>query len=42
MCMWFSNFDSTIFDGVIAHANLNFADHDLVRATPSTSFIGFI
>ena len=42
MCMLFSNFDSPIFDGVIAHADLNFANHDPVYATPSTSFIGFI
>ena len=41
MCMWFQNFDLTIFDGVIAHADLNIANHDLVSATP-TSFIGFI
>ena len=25
MCMWFKTFDLTIFDGVIAHADLNFA-----------------
>ena len=42
MCMWFRNFDSTIFDGVIIHTKLNFANHDLVSATASTSFIGFI
>ena len=42
MCIWFKNFDWTIFDGVIAHADLNFANHDLVSMTPSTSVIGFI
>ena len=41
MCMWFYNFDSTIFDGVIAHVDLNFANHNLVSTTPP-SFIGFI
>ena len=40
--MWFSNFDWIIFDEVIACADLNFANHDLVSATPPTSFIGFI
>ena len=35
-------FDSSFFDGVIAYADLNFANHDLVSATPPTSFIGFI
>ena len=42
MCMCFWNFDLTITDGVIAHADLNFANHNLVSATPSTSFIGSI
>ena len=42
MCLWFWNFDSNIFDGVFAHADINFASHDLVSLTPSTSFIGFI
>ena len=42
MCMWFQNFDSTIFEWVIVHADLNFANHDLVSTTPPTSFIGFI
>ena len=40
MRIWFLNFDSTIFNGVIAHADLNFAN--LVSATPPTSLIGFI
>ena len=42
MCMLFLSYDSTIYDGVIAHADLNFANHDLVSATTSTFFIGFI
>ena len=33
MCMWFKNFDLTILDGDIAHADLNFANHDHVSAT---------
>ena len=24
MCIWFKNFDSTIFDGVTAHADIDF------------------
>ena len=42
MYMWFKDFDSTIFDGVIAIADLNYVNHDLVSGTPSSSFIGFI
>ena len=42
MCMWFWNFYVTIFDEVIACADLNFANHNLVSATSSTSFIKFI
>ena len=39
MCTWFWNIYSTIFDGVIAYSDLNFANHNLVSTTPSTSFI---
>ena len=42
MCMWFWNFDSAVFDGVIVHADLSFANHNHVSAAPSISFIGFI
>ena len=39
MCVCFWNCVSTIFDGVIAYADLNFVNHNIVSATLSTSFI---
>ena len=36
MCMWFWSYDLTVFDRVITHTDLNFANHNLVSATPST------